>query len=201
MRRTFWSTMDLATGVYIQNWSQKSLQVAAQRQASILWENARTLVMNKTKEFAQAIPRSNSSFNVARTFRAWCSVEALKPYFMCASLQILHMTGSNMLVLFRQGFSNSKQSGDVYYQLQFLSFVNNKHSWRADASRELVQCPWRGLKTGVLMCFLPWQCYKNNLLLRCPNPRMYPISSLIVQLMNLGIRTNNIHIDSMCMWF
>jgi hypothetical protein len=40
------------------------------------------------------------------------------------------------------------------------------------------------------MCFLPWQCYKNNLLLRCPNPRMYPISSLICAAYEFGIGTH-----------
>jgi hypothetical protein len=78
-------------------WLLKGRQVFCERlQEPLPW--------TKQRSFAQAIPRSGSCFNVARTFRTQCSVEALKPYFLCASLQILNVTGSNILVLFRPGF-------------------------------------------------------------------------------------------------
>jgi hypothetical protein len=78
-------------------WLLKGRQVFCERlQEPLPWTQQRS--------FAQAIPRSGSCFNVARTFRAQCSVDALKPYFMCGSLQILNVTGSNILVLFRPFF-------------------------------------------------------------------------------------------------
>jgi hypothetical protein len=69
--------MDLATGVYIQNWSQKSLQVAAQRQASILWENARTLVMNKTYS-----SNTQKQFECCKDIQSTMLAEGLEAIFM-----------------------------------------------------------------------------------------------------------------------
>jgi hypothetical protein len=146
-------------------WLLKGRQVFCERlQEPLPW--------TKQRSFAQAIPRSGSCFNVARTFRAQCSVEALKPYFMCASLRILSVTGSNILVLFRPGFWFVLWPGPTTASSLYLAKWMKWASLEEKAKIEHVEvCPsalkltaeiaWRVGEDGggALCCWLWWRCH------------------------------------------